>query len=645
MFDPSMKSPPVRAKKSQAHASTKSRSHSEAIGQLGIQAKANHNRLNVGLQNDAFEREADAVADQVSKMPLSERNFQSPQSAKRKKRRNQQKRPQIQRKRSFSTSSENGKPASSSLQKQLNSTKGQGQALDQNLAQSYGNAIGSDFGNVRIHTNSKAAEMSQSIHARAFTHGNDIFFNQGEYNPYSAAGKHLLAHELTHVVQQTETIQRAPKPKKTPMTRADFDKTMRDEFGVFLIKTGTLADQRKELGLTKRPQVVLPNWKSWDPGTSSDVYQNIVDSFEQFNTEFSGFPTVNSITFYNMHYSVKANTVTENKTVGASFGARDMNIFSATTTVDKGLPMARSNATGTYQNKPILGFSYPGDPNAAPVGLPTRKQTVMRIILHELGHGIAVAAQSNNYNGTNKAIDPSMISDYMAAVGWLNHGALYDIGVPAVATDLAAKKAPDPKYQITGATWNHSKWVEQPVSDYMVSGGPGEDFAEAVMTYIENKTLLKSRSPRREAFLGARKATWQPRLQQKGPRSLFPKLSPSLFPVNPSPNLTLPPMMVPTTGDIDWGAMRGAIIMRGAPYDTGMQDSIESTWMQSYRFYTDVLGMNSTTATTWTNKTMPTMIGSALTNDYPTLTEQSDRELNTSTISIPVSDIFQMLIE
>ncbi len=60
-----------------------------------------------------------------------------------------------------------------------------------------------DFSNVRIHTGAKAAEAAESIDAKAFTCGNDIVFNAGEYDPENAEGQFLLAHELAHVRQQT----------------------------------------------------------------------------------------------------------------------------------------------------------------------------------------------------------------------------------------------------------------------------------------------------------------------------------------------------------------------------------------------------------------------------------------------------------
>jgi len=62
--------------------------------------------------------------------------------------------------------------------------------------------IGADFSSVRVHTDSHAATLSQSLGARAFTVGGDIFFGRGEYRPETAQGRGLLAHELTHTVQQ-----------------------------------------------------------------------------------------------------------------------------------------------------------------------------------------------------------------------------------------------------------------------------------------------------------------------------------------------------------------------------------------------------------------------------------------------------------
>ena len=92
--------------------------------------------------------------------------------------------------------------ASSNIESQLNSSKGGGSPLPDNTRTSMESAMGADFSNVRVHTGSEAVQMSQGINAQAFTHGSDVYFNEGKYNPSGTEGGRLLAHELTHTVQQ-----------------------------------------------------------------------------------------------------------------------------------------------------------------------------------------------------------------------------------------------------------------------------------------------------------------------------------------------------------------------------------------------------------------------------------------------------------
>ncbi|MET3026070.1 DUF4157 domain-containing protein [Flavobacterium sp. UW10123] len=89
------------------------------------------------------------------------------------------------------------------VESNLNSSKGGGNAMDKNTKREMESGFGADFSNVNIHTDSRAVQMSEELGAQAFTHGNDVYFNKGKYNPDSKEGKHLLAHELTHTIQQT----------------------------------------------------------------------------------------------------------------------------------------------------------------------------------------------------------------------------------------------------------------------------------------------------------------------------------------------------------------------------------------------------------------------------------------------------------
>ncbi|MBL7816711.1 MAG: DUF4157 domain-containing protein [Saprospiraceae bacterium] len=98
--------------------------------------------------------------------------------------------------------------ASPEFESQLSSSKGGGSALPADTQQKMESSMGADFSGVRVHTGSEAANLSDNINARAFTHGNDIYFNSGEYNPSSSEGQRLLAHELTHTVQQGAAVRR-----------------------------------------------------------------------------------------------------------------------------------------------------------------------------------------------------------------------------------------------------------------------------------------------------------------------------------------------------------------------------------------------------------------------------------------------------
>ncbi|RXK58590.1 DUF4157 domain-containing protein [Lacibacter luteus] len=98
-----------------------------------------------------------------------------------------------------------GPPASSpqaNFESTLSSSRGSGSPLPDTTKQFMETRFGADFSGVRIHTGSYAEGLSSTIHAQAFTHGNDIYFNSGKYSPHTEAGGTLLAHELTHTIQQ-----------------------------------------------------------------------------------------------------------------------------------------------------------------------------------------------------------------------------------------------------------------------------------------------------------------------------------------------------------------------------------------------------------------------------------------------------------
>lgn len=101
--------------------------------------------------------------------------------------------------------------ASSSIENSLNSSKGNGAPLPEDTRTKMESSFGVDFSGVRLHTDSSAVKMNRDLHAQAFTHGNDIYFGSGKYDTGSSQGKHLLAHELTHTIQQNPGVIKSRK--------------------------------------------------------------------------------------------------------------------------------------------------------------------------------------------------------------------------------------------------------------------------------------------------------------------------------------------------------------------------------------------------------------------------------------------------
>lgn len=95
--------------------------------------------------------------------------------------------------------------ASTGLSSRIEHSAGKGKALPRETITHMSSSFGLDFSDVNVHTDNDSAEMNKELRAQAFTHGKDIFFNEGKFDPNSLEGKKLLAHELTHVVQQSSS--------------------------------------------------------------------------------------------------------------------------------------------------------------------------------------------------------------------------------------------------------------------------------------------------------------------------------------------------------------------------------------------------------------------------------------------------------
>jgi hypothetical protein len=87
------------------------------------------------------------------------------------------------------------------VQSTIAGTRGGGTSLDAGVQDRFSGSLG-DLSDVRVHTDDTADRLNRSVSARAFATGTDVYFAKGEYNPGSADGDKLIAHELAHVVQQ-----------------------------------------------------------------------------------------------------------------------------------------------------------------------------------------------------------------------------------------------------------------------------------------------------------------------------------------------------------------------------------------------------------------------------------------------------------
>ncbi len=114
------------------------------------------------------------------------------------------------------------------LHTRLSRNRGAGQPLPEADRSFMERRFGSDFSDVSVHTDSSAVQMNRELNAQAFTHGRDIYFGAGRYNPGTSSGKKLLAHELTHVVQQKRGHQNLQR-YVTCELREDCSKRVRGE--------------------------------------------------------------------------------------------------------------------------------------------------------------------------------------------------------------------------------------------------------------------------------------------------------------------------------------------------------------------------------------------------------------------------------
>lgn len=184
-----------------------------------IKSSALQTKLRIGQPNNIYEQEADRVAEQIMRMPDPVLQRSCPKCDEDEKSVLQTKKLPGQ------TPLTLGQDAPSVVQDVLNSS---GEPLDAATRAFMEPRFGHDFSGVRVHTNEKAAESARAVDALAYTVGQDIVFGFGQYTNRMQTGQRLLAHELTHVVQQevlpsSFAVQRQIDPMQQHMDDMDME--------------------------------------------------------------------------------------------------------------------------------------------------------------------------------------------------------------------------------------------------------------------------------------------------------------------------------------------------------------------------------------------------------------------------------------
>lgn len=230
-------------------------------------------KLTIGPPGDKYEQEADRVAQQVMQQ-LNAPNVKSMQSEQGVQRESLpeedelQMKPlaqhiqrveipeedELQMKLIVQRSPNVGMDASAGLEGAISSAKGGGQPLDKGLQRSMGHAFGADFSGVRVHSDAQSDQLNRSIQARAFTTGQDVFFRQGAYQPGSRGGQELIAHELTHVVQQNGEVMNRPTMQRKEGAKVKNEELLEREVNATGAKTNenTMRLRNQKVGKYKK---------------------------------------------------------------------------------------------------------------------------------------------------------------------------------------------------------------------------------------------------------------------------------------------------------------------------------------------------------------------------------------------------------
>lgn len=340
-----------------------------------------------------------------------------------------------------------GTPMTPQLSQAIQSTRG-GKPLDRHVQAHMEQQFGSSFANVRIHTNPHADQLNRALDARAFTKGTDIFFRAGEYQPGTQGGDRLLAHELTHVVQQAngtvqrDVIQRVPTVTTNGGTwTANVYQTVDDGAEIELEFAPNDTVNAKKIGLIQT-SLKIEKGKNYDVSARSDYEAGKwqPDAQKRKAQRSDGTRHID-------RHILKNNPI---------YGADDLKQGESLSKTKKGKLNygGDSMKKGTYQNYQ-LGYRY-----KTLSGLKTNKRSAKLYDMPQLPGASSALAKNPaeksemTFETAAVAIDGAQSGTYYGSVEWGWKLEDSGRGVELIAFSKKSDGNPTQEFQNTATNWN-----------------------------------------------------------------------------------------------------------------------------------------------------------------------------------------------
>ncbi|WP_296703608.1 DUF4157 domain-containing protein [Algoriphagus sp.] len=333
-------------------------SNSSSLGRLNISFFSPPRvqpKLEVNKPDDLYEQEAEAVSNLV----VSQHNINNSIS------RNENL-SLIQTKQNETISRQNRNVPSSVI----NTIGNAGKPLENGVKESMESSFSQDFSKVRIHSDGPANKSAEEINAKAYTFKNDIVFGDNQYNPQSFNGKKLLAHELTHVAQQTNQIQRDPDEDAEKAEKEKIEKlksSIKAAFSLKSVDDGSSNWTSEELRITKEGMEMIP--KDDIPALKDVVLKRVNTLGGKTAGQFGSEQSVNDTTVTNeylleisdLNFSKGSSEAEQKRLVQHEIGHAIASLPSRKATLAANEALAKFNEKTNQQNDKADPFNTSND--------------------------------------------------------------------------------------------------------------------------------------------------------------------------------------------------------------------------------------------------------------------------------------------